>query len=48
MCCATFKDFSGAMLTFLPKDVPANWREWCDHVTDNFRVMNPTEFQVIG
>ncbi len=45
---STFKDFSGAMLTFLREDVPANWREWCDQVTDNFRVINPKEFRIIG
>jgi transposase len=47
-CYATFKEFSAAMLAFLREDVPANWREWCDHVTDNFRVINPKEFRIIG
>jgi len=47
-CYATFKEFSAAMLTFLREDVPANWREWCDQVTDNFRVINPKEFRIIG
>ena len=47
-CYATFKDFSIAMLTFLREDVPANWREWCDEVTDNFRIINPTEFRIIA
>src|SRR5664279_3725013 len=47
-CYATFKDFSDAMLTFLRDEVPANWREWCDEVTDNFRVINPKEFRIIG
>ena len=47
-CYATFKDFSGAMLTFLREDVPANWRQWCDQVTDNFRIINPTNFRIIG
>src|SRR5271155_145986 len=41
-CYATFKDFSRAMLSFLREDVPANW---CDRVTDNFRVINPKEFR---
>ncbi|MEA2731708.1 MAG: hypothetical protein QOF70_6183 [Acetobacteraceae bacterium] len=40
--------FSVAMLIFWREDVPANWREWCDQVTDNFRVVNPTEFRIIG
>ena len=47
-CYATFKEFSAAMLTFLREDVPANWREWCDQVTDNFRVISPREFRIIG
>ena len=47
-CYATFKDFSIAMLTFLREDVPANWREWCDEVTDNFRIINPTEFRILA
>jgi transposase len=47
-CYATFREFSVAMLSFLRKEVPANWREWCDQVTDNFRVINPKEFRIIG
>jgi transposase len=47
-CYATFREFSAAMLTFLREDVPANWREWCDEVTDNFRVINPKEFRIIA
>ena len=47
-CYATFREFSTAMLTFLREDVPANWREWCDEVTDNFRVIKPTEYRIIG
>jgi transposase len=46
-CYATFTDFSSAMLTFLRDDVPRNWRAWCDQVTDNFRIINPTEFRII-
>ena len=46
-CYATFREFSDAMLTFLREEVPANWREWCDQVTDNFRVINPKEFRII-
>jgi transposase len=47
-CYATFKEFSVAMLSFLRDDVPANWREWGDEVTDNFRIINPKEFRIIG
>jgi hypothetical protein len=47
-CYATFREFSAAMLGFLRDEVPANWREWCDQVTGNFRVINPKEFRIIG
>ena len=47
-CYATFGEFRDAMMTFLREEVPANWREWCDQVTDNFRVINPKEFRIIG
>lgn len=47
-CYATFTDFSIAMLTFLRRDVPQNWRTYCDQVTDNFRVINPTDFRIIA
>jgi len=45
---ATFKDFITAMLTFLRDDMPKNWRTYCDQVTDNFRVINRTEFRIIA
>ena len=47
-CYATFRDFSAAMLNFLREDVPRNWRNYCDEVTDNFRVITPTDFRIIG
>ena len=47
-CHATFKDFSAAMLTFLRETVPKNWRDYCDEITDNFRVITPTEFRIIA
>jgi hypothetical protein len=27
--------------------VPRNWAEFCDSVTDNFRVINPKDFRVV-
>ena len=45
---ATFKDFSGAMLTFLRDNVPKNWPAYRDRVTDNFRIINPTEYRIIA
>ena len=47
-CYATFRDFSAAMLNFLRDDVPANWRTWCDEVTDNFRVIDPKDFRILA
>ena len=47
-CYVTFKEFSIAMLGFLRDDVPGNWRTYCDEVTDNFRIITPTEFRIIG
>jgi transposase len=47
-CYASFRDFSIAMLTFLREDVPKNWSDYCDQVTDNFRVVTPTEFRIIA
>ena len=47
-CYPTFRDFSVAMLTFLRDTVPANWDVMCDEVTDNFRVINPTDYRIIA
>jgi hypothetical protein len=47
-CYGSFKDFSTAMLSFLRDDVPKNWHTYCDKVTDNFRIINPTEFRIIA
>lgn len=47
-CYATFREFSTAMLTFLRDGVPGNWRTYCDEVTDNFRIITPTDFRIIG
>ncbi len=47
-CYATFREFSAAMLAFLREEVPKKWGEYCDEVTDNFRVVNPTEFRIIA
>jgi transposase len=46
-CYATFKEFSTAMLTFLREEVPKNWRDYRDQVTDNLRVIDPTKFRII-
>jgi len=33
---------------FLRENVPRNWPAYCDQVTDNFRVIDPTEFRIIA
>ena len=47
-CYATSRDFAGEVLTFLRKEVPQNWLELSDTVTDNFRVINPKDFRVLA
>ena len=47
-CYANFRDFSAAMLGFLRHEVPAHWNIYCDEVTDNFRVIDPTNFRSIA
>ena len=47
-CYAKYTDFAAAILSFLRKDVPNNWRTYCDAVTDNFRIISTKEFRVIN
>ena len=47
-CYANFTEFKAAILNFLRDTVPRNWREFCDEVTDNFRVINPADFRVLA
>ena len=46
-CYASSREFAGAVLTFLREEVPQNWLELCDSVTDNFRVRDPEDFRVL-
>ena len=43
-CYAAFNEFCYAMLGFLKEDVPRNWGDLCDDVSDNFRVISPKDF----
>jgi transposase len=47
-CYKTFRDFSTAMLSFLRDEVPKNWQTLCDEVSDNFRIINPKDFRILG
>ena len=44
---ATCKDFADATLSFLREKVPKRWADFCDSVTDNFRVISPRDFRVM-
>jgi transposase len=46
-CYATVAQFADATLGFLRENVPRNWATMCDSVTDNFRVIRPTDFRVM-
>ena len=46
-CYATFNEFCDAMLGFLKEDVPKNWGVLCDDVSDNFRIISPSDFWVL-
>ena len=45
-CYASFKEFKAAVLGFLRQTVLRNWRQFCDHVTYNFRIIDPVDFRV--
>ncbi len=45
-CHETLRDFSDAILTFLPEEVPRNWRICCDEVTDDFRIISPKDSRI--
>ena len=47
-CYANFTDFGRAMLTFLRDEVPEKWQTYCDEVTDNFRIIDPTDFRILA
>jgi transposase len=47
-CYATCREFAGATLGFLRETVPRDWTEFRDSVTDNFRVISPSDFRVMA
>jgi transposase len=44
---ATCAQFADATLDFLREKVPRDWADFCDSVTDNFRIINPKDFRVV-
>jgi transposase len=47
-CYARFADFRDAMLAFLRDEVPRNWHQYCDKVSDNFRIISPKDFRILA
>jgi transposase len=47
-CYENCAEFAAATLDFLRDKVPKNWAQICDSVTDNFRVISPKDFRVLG
>ena len=44
---STCKAFADAIFGFLREKVPRNWTEFCDSVSDNFRLISPKDFRVV-
>lgn len=47
-CYPAFADFCNATLAFLREQVPKDWAQLCDSVSDNFRVISPERFRVVA
>jgi transposase len=46
-CYETICDFADAILTFLKDEIPKCWRNYCESVTDNFRIIKRSDFRVL-
>jgi hypothetical protein len=44
----TFRDVTDAIPTFLRKEVPWDWRLYCDEVIDNSRILSPGDFRILA
>ena len=44
----TCREFADAILAFLRDEVPRRWGEFCNSVTDNFRVILPAKFRILA
>ena len=47
-CYQTRGEFAEATLVFLRDEVPRRWAELCNSVTDNFRIISPKDFRLMG
>lgn len=46
-CAKSFRTFQAEILTFLRRTIPQNWATFCDQITDNFRVKDPTLCRIL-
>lgn len=44
----TCREFADAILGFLRNEVPEKWANYCDSVTDNFRVISPAKYRILA
>ena len=44
----TFGEFVDAVIGFLRNTVPKNACQWCDTITDNFRIISQKDYRLIG
>jgi transposase len=44
---STCAQFADATLKFLREEVPRNWSDFRDSITDNFRVISPKKFRLV-
>ena len=47
-CYGTCGEFAETTLEFLRDEVPRRWAEFCEIVTDNFRIISPKDFRLLG
>ncbi|PPQ33230.1 hypothetical protein CCR94_02185 [Rhodoblastus sphagnicola] len=47
-CYETFREYADAFLLFLKVEVPRRFSEFWSRTTDNFRVVDPKDFQLVG
>ncbi len=47
-CYDTCTEFADATLAFLRDEVPRRWAEFSSSVTDNFRIISPKSFRLLG
>jgi transposase len=47
-CYETFREYADAILHFLKVEVPRRFEEFSSRITDNFRVIDPKDFRIVG